>query len=181
MGGDIFRTYPGRPLGPPSLLYNGRLIFPGVKSGRGATLTPHPLLVPWSRMSRAIPPLRLGPYGLHRASVPVQGCTKNKIDTDIIRPNITTIVYLLLIKKSIQSTDDIYKGRFYSILWPKFNKNHRFMKSLTEGNLLFTIYLQTSHRRSHNYRPQKHGNGLWFTLRRCISGLEHRLTVRVVN
>ena len=30
--------------------------FPGVKSGRGVTLTPHPLLVPWSRKSRGIPP-----------------------------------------------------------------------------------------------------------------------------
>ena len=29
--------------------------FPGVKSGRGVTLTPHPLLVPWSWKSRAIP------------------------------------------------------------------------------------------------------------------------------
>jgi hypothetical protein len=29
--------------------------FPGVKSGRGLTLTPHPLLVPWSRKARAIP------------------------------------------------------------------------------------------------------------------------------
>ena len=28
--------------------------FPGVKSGRGVTLTPHPLLVPWSRKSRGI-------------------------------------------------------------------------------------------------------------------------------
>jgi len=28
--------------------------FPGVKNGRGVTLTPHPLLVPWSRKSRAI-------------------------------------------------------------------------------------------------------------------------------
>jgi hypothetical protein len=28
--------------------------FPGVKSGRGVTLTPHPLLVPWSRKGRAI-------------------------------------------------------------------------------------------------------------------------------
>jgi hypothetical protein len=26
--------------------------FPGVKRGRGVTLTPHPLLVPWSRKSR---------------------------------------------------------------------------------------------------------------------------------
>jgi hypothetical protein len=29
--------------------------FPGVKSGRDVTLTPHPLLVPWSWKSRAIP------------------------------------------------------------------------------------------------------------------------------
>ena len=33
--------------------------FPGGKSGRGVTLTPHPLLVPWSRKSRAIPLLPL--------------------------------------------------------------------------------------------------------------------------
>jgi hypothetical protein len=33
--------------------------FPGVKSGRGVTLTPHPLLVPWSRKGRAIPLLLL--------------------------------------------------------------------------------------------------------------------------
>ena len=29
--------------------------LPGVKSGRNVTLTPHPLLVPWSSKSRAIP------------------------------------------------------------------------------------------------------------------------------
>ena len=33
--------------------------FPGVKSGRGVTLTPHLLLVPRSRKSRAIPLLPL--------------------------------------------------------------------------------------------------------------------------
>jgi hypothetical protein len=33
--------------------------FPGLKSGRGVTLTPHPLLVPWSRKGRAIPLLPL--------------------------------------------------------------------------------------------------------------------------
>ena len=37
----------------------GTRSFPGVKSGRGVTLTPHPLLVPWSRKSRAIPLLPL--------------------------------------------------------------------------------------------------------------------------
>ena len=33
--------------------------FPGVKSGRGVTLTSHPLLVPWSWMNKAIPLLPL--------------------------------------------------------------------------------------------------------------------------
>jgi len=33
--------------------------FPGVRSGWGVTLSPHPLLVPWSRKSRAIPLLPL--------------------------------------------------------------------------------------------------------------------------
>jgi len=33
--------------------------FPGVKSGRGVTLTPYPLLVPWSWKARAIPLLPL--------------------------------------------------------------------------------------------------------------------------
>jgi len=48
--------------------------FQGVKGGRGVTLTPHHLLVPLSRKSRAIPLLPpYGPYGLYRASVPVQG------------------------------------------------------------------------------------------------------------
>ena len=47
-GGEIFHTCPDRPWGPPSLLYNGYRVFPGVKSGWGVTLTPHPLLVPWS-------------------------------------------------------------------------------------------------------------------------------------
>ena len=59
MGGEIFR--PSRPaLGPTtSLLYNGHRVFPGGKSGRGVLLIPHPLLVAWSRKSRAIPLLPL--------------------------------------------------------------------------------------------------------------------------
>ena len=51
-GGEIFRTCPYWPCGPPSLLYNVYPFFPGVKNGRGVTLTPHLLLVPWSRKSR---------------------------------------------------------------------------------------------------------------------------------
>ena len=37
--------------------------FPAVKSGRGVTLTLHPLLVPWSRQSRAISLLPLWAVG----------------------------------------------------------------------------------------------------------------------
>jgi hypothetical protein len=41
--GEIFRTYPDRLRGPPSLLYNGYRVFPGGKDGRGVMLTTHPL------------------------------------------------------------------------------------------------------------------------------------------
>ena len=53
--------------GPPSLLCNKYRVFPGVKSGRGVRLTPHPLLVPWSRKSRAIP---LPPVGRTNCTEP---------------------------------------------------------------------------------------------------------------
>jgi len=45
---EIFRTYPDRLGGPPSLLYSGYRVFPGGKGGWGVVLTPHPLLVPKS-------------------------------------------------------------------------------------------------------------------------------------
>ena len=60
VGGEIFRTCPGRPWGPPSLLCNGYRVFPGGRGGRGAGLTPHPYLV--ARVlekSKAIPLLIL--------------------------------------------------------------------------------------------------------------------------
>jgi hypothetical protein len=43
----------------PASCTMGTESFPEVKSGRGVTLTPHPLLVPWSWRSRAIPLLPL--------------------------------------------------------------------------------------------------------------------------
>ena len=47
-------------LGPiPASCTMGTRSFPGVKSRRSVTLTPHPLLVPWSWKSRAIPLLPL--------------------------------------------------------------------------------------------------------------------------
>ena len=44
VGGEIFLTCPERPWGPPSLLHNGYRVLPEVKSGRGVTMTHHPLL-----------------------------------------------------------------------------------------------------------------------------------------
>ena len=57
----------------PASCTMGTGYFPGVKCGRGVTLTPHPLLVPWSLKGSAIPLLPLW------AVRPVQGlsaCTR---------------------------------------------------------------------------------------------------------
>ena len=59
--------------------------FPGVKNSRGVMLTPHPPLALQSRKAPSSAAViegqslylysPYGPYGLYRASVPVQGCT----------------------------------------------------------------------------------------------------------
>jgi hypothetical protein len=48
-GGEIFRTCPDRPWGPPSLLYNGYRVFPGGRKRPGREAYPSPLLVPRSK------------------------------------------------------------------------------------------------------------------------------------
>jgi len=40
--GEIFRTSPARPWGPPSLLYNGYRVFPGGKVLPGRDADPSP-------------------------------------------------------------------------------------------------------------------------------------------
>ena len=47
--------------------------FPGVKCGQGVLLTPHPLLVPWSRQSRAVPLL---PLWVVRPVQSLSACTR---------------------------------------------------------------------------------------------------------
>ena len=42
VGGEIFRTCPDRPWGPPNLLYNGYLVFPGDKMRPGRDADPSP-------------------------------------------------------------------------------------------------------------------------------------------
>ena len=72
MGQDIppVQTGPGA---HPASCTIGTESFLGVKSGRGVTLNPHPLLVPWSWKVELYLYSPYGPYGLYRASVPVQG------------------------------------------------------------------------------------------------------------
>jgi len=74
--GEIFRTCPGRPWSPLSLLYNGYRVFCGGKEQPGRDADPSP---PSSGVGHERVELYLyssyGPYGLYRASVPVQGCT----------------------------------------------------------------------------------------------------------
>jgi hypothetical protein len=41
-GGEIFRTSPDRPWGPPSHLYNGYHVFPGGKARPGRDADPSP-------------------------------------------------------------------------------------------------------------------------------------------
>ena len=76
MSGEIFRTCPDRPWGPPSLLYYGYRVFPGGKERPGRDADPSP---PSSAVGHERVELYLyspyGLYGLYRASVPVQGCT----------------------------------------------------------------------------------------------------------
>jgi len=74
--GEIFRTCPDRSWDPHSLLYNGYRVFPGGKErpGRHADLSPPSSAVGHERVELYLYS-HYGPYGLYRASVPVQGCT----------------------------------------------------------------------------------------------------------
>ena len=74
--GEIFHICPDRPWGPPSLLYNGYLVFLGGKERPGRDADPSP---PSSAVGHERVELYLyspcGSYGLYRASVSVQRCT----------------------------------------------------------------------------------------------------------
>ena len=65
-----FQTGPGA---HPASCTMGTGFFPEVKSGRGVKLTPHPLLVTWSRKSRAIP--LLPPWAVRPVQI-LSACTR---------------------------------------------------------------------------------------------------------
>ena len=59
MGARFSAPVQAGPGAHPASCTMGTVSFPGVKSCRGVTLTPHLLLLPWSRKSRSIPVLPL--------------------------------------------------------------------------------------------------------------------------
>jgi hypothetical protein len=59
VGGEIFRTFPDRPWGPPSLLYNGYRVFHGGKAAWARRWPPIPVWRRGWRNSKAIPLLPL--------------------------------------------------------------------------------------------------------------------------
>jgi len=74
-GGEIFRTCPDRPWGPPSLLFNGYWVFPWGKERPGRDAYPSPPSSAMVMKAELYLYSTYGPYGLYRASVPVQGYT----------------------------------------------------------------------------------------------------------
>jgi hypothetical protein len=76
VGGEIFLTCPDRPWGPPILLHNRYRVFPGGKKrpGRDTDQSLTTSAVGHERVELYLYS-PYGPYGLYRASVPVQGCT----------------------------------------------------------------------------------------------------------
>ena len=95
-GGKRFST--SVQIGPeahPASCAMGTGSFPGVKNGRGVTLTPHPLLVPWSRKSRAITLLPL------RAVRPVQSLSA------CIKVYFTFLFYTIVRENKASSTHNL--------------------------------------------------------------------------
>jgi len=83
-------------LGPtPTSCTMGTGSFQGVKSGRGVTLTPHPLLVPWSWKSSAIPLL---PLWAVRPIQSLSACTRVTFTFTYFLPTVlvTEVLFVLL-------------------------------------------------------------------------------------
>jgi len=72
------RDFPPVQTGPGSHPASSTIVtgsFLGVKSGRSVKLTPHPFQCRGQERVELYLYSPYGPYGLYRASVPVQGCT----------------------------------------------------------------------------------------------------------
>ena len=107
-GGEIFRTCPDRPWGPPRLLYNGYRSFPGGKERSGRAIG-HERVDVYLYSS-------YGPYGLYRASVPVQGWP--------IPLPFLCIFFNNFFKYFFSHFASSSKGKFWSTLWTACSAAH---------------------------------------------------------
>jgi hypothetical protein len=109
--------HPDRPWGPPSLLYNGYLVFPGGKERSGRDADPSP---PSSAVGHERVKLNLyspyGPYGLYRDSVPVQVCTL---------PSLPTLYLEFWAEKHLRL---INSGRYKSV-WVENNEKYEYINA----------------------------------------------------
>jgi len=91
--------------------------FPGVKSGRDMTLTPYPLLVPWSKVELYLYS-PYGLYGLYRASVPVQWRTLPYLPYPTMRhdipkafPEEISYIHIIFYIHDSDNNITLYKGQ----------------------------------------------------------------------
>ena len=87
----------------PATCKMGTGSFPGVKSGQGVMLTPHPILVPWSRKNRVIPLL---PLWAVRPVQSLSACTRVHFNFTF---HYTVIVVQLSNKCRISASKEIQK------------------------------------------------------------------------
>ena len=102
------------PAAHPASCTIGTESFQGVKSGRGVTLTPHPLLVPWSWKSRAIPLLFLW------AVRPVQSlsaCTRVYFTFTFGHERVELYLYSPMGRTACTEPQCLYKRALYLYRW----------------------------------------------------------------
>ena len=92
-GGEIFCICPDLPWGPPSLLYKEYWVFAAGKEHPGRDADPSPLLVPWSRNSKAI---LLLPLWAVRPVQSFSACTRvhftrNKFSSTVMSSDVGTL------------------------------------------------------------------------------------------
>jgi hypothetical protein len=76
----------------PASCRMGTRSFPGVESGRDVTLTPHPLLVPSSRNSGAIPLLSLRAFVACKKGETYLRTVLPRVPVSITKPTLTDVI-----------------------------------------------------------------------------------------
>ena len=104
--------------------------FPGVKSGRSVTLTPHPFYCRVHERVELYLYSPYGPYGLYRASVPVQGCTLPYLSA-------CTRVHFTL-------SQCLYKGALYLTSVPAQGCTLPHLSACTRVHFTFTLHAFTT-------------------------------------